>query len=313
MNDDKFINKRSRNRNLVLVLVVVAVMLIDVLIGIGMYNTPANQLNRHLKLANRYLEELDYEQAVVEFDKAIRIDSVSAEAYLGKAEAYVGLDDYGMACETLEEINDRLIELGKDNNEVIADLSKYLGSYIDTLMKEEKFDDVRMLIEKYKDIVITTDFSEVLSRINELEQEDIQTKEVMQTKKEVQMERESRTEEEVDLQTEAENIAGEDSEEEPAVKEETQDDQNFVASEEDRIYTDDQLCEMALQYYADMNGYMPGHAMVDYTNGDMVVIHLYDAIDGHTATSDWYEVNRYTGAGMNFKGEAIDLSIVVKE
>lgn len=80
----------------------IAVVLIALIIGIGLYNTPANRLARLLDLGNRYLEEQNYEQAIVEFDKAIAIDPMCVEAYLGKAEAYVGLGDLQAAADTLQ-------------------------------------------------------------------------------------------------------------------------------------------------------------------------------------------------------------------
>lgn len=80
----------------------VAVVLIALIIGIGIYNKPANRLTRQLDLGNRYLEEQNYEQAIVEFDKSIAIDSMCVDAYLGKAQAYEGMGDLQSALETLQ-------------------------------------------------------------------------------------------------------------------------------------------------------------------------------------------------------------------
>ncbi len=49
--------------------------------------------NKHLELGRKYLVDLDYEQALVEFDKVLEIDARSMEAYLGKLEAYNKLGD----------------------------------------------------------------------------------------------------------------------------------------------------------------------------------------------------------------------------
>ena len=72
------------------------------IVGICIYNTPANRIQRQLDLGNKYLEEENYEQAIVEFDKAIAIDPMSADAYLGKAEAYIAIGDLDAAMETLQ-------------------------------------------------------------------------------------------------------------------------------------------------------------------------------------------------------------------
>ena len=61
------------------------------------------RLAEQLDLANRYLEELDYEQAVAAFEAAIEIDPKNEDAYLGLAEAYIGLEDYESAAEAIEE------------------------------------------------------------------------------------------------------------------------------------------------------------------------------------------------------------------
>lgn len=71
----------------------VLLILIALIAGICIYNTPANRLSWQLDLCNRYLEEKSYELAIVEFDKAIAIDPMSVDAYWGKAEAYIGLSD----------------------------------------------------------------------------------------------------------------------------------------------------------------------------------------------------------------------------
>lgn len=42
-------------------------------------------------------------------------------------------------------------------------------------------------------------------------------------------------------------------------------------------------------------------------NGNLY-IHLYEDMEDHTATIDWYEIDPETLKGMNFEGEAVDLS-----
>ena len=81
----------------------ILIVLIALIVGIGIYNTPTNRLSRQLDLGQRYLEEQNYEQAIVEFDKAIAIDPMSVDAYLGKAEAYESMGDIDMAIQTLAD------------------------------------------------------------------------------------------------------------------------------------------------------------------------------------------------------------------
>ncbi len=56
-----------------------------------------------LTLAQRYLSEQNYKQAVIEFQKILEIDPLNAEAYLGLAEAYLGLGDTESAINALRE------------------------------------------------------------------------------------------------------------------------------------------------------------------------------------------------------------------
>lgn len=54
-------------------------------------------------MAQRYLDELQYEQAIAEYEAAISIDPKNKDAYLGLAEVYVTMGDIEKALEVLEE------------------------------------------------------------------------------------------------------------------------------------------------------------------------------------------------------------------
>lgn len=56
-----------------------------------------------LQLADRYLTEMNYEQAVIEFQRVIEIEPNMVEAYLGLAEAYVALGEKDKAVQVLRE------------------------------------------------------------------------------------------------------------------------------------------------------------------------------------------------------------------
>lgn len=70
-----------------------------------------------------------------------------------------------------------------------------------------------------------------------------------------------------------------------------------------------ELEEMALIYYTKKHNYKPSHAeaFVDEKDENIINIHLYDIVDDHTATVDWYAVDKYTAEGTNILGEEIDL------
>lgn len=66
---------------------------------------PEKQLsaNELLDLGEKYLLEMNYEQAVVQFLKVIKIDPRNPRGYTGAAEAYVGLGQIDEAIEILEQ------------------------------------------------------------------------------------------------------------------------------------------------------------------------------------------------------------------
>ncbi len=74
-------------------------------------------------------------------------------------------------------------------------------------------------------------------------------------------------------------------------------------------YSDQELCNMALDYYEFHNAYRPGKAEIDGQDGNKVTIHLYDDMGDHTATAAWYEIDRTTGKGTDtIFGNTVDLT-----
>jgi tetratricopeptide (TPR) repeat protein len=69
-----------------------------------------------LDLGEKYLLELDYEQAIVQFTKLIEIEPKNARAYTGAAEAYTAL---GRADEAIAILEQGLVQL-PDNEEILS-------------------------------------------------------------------------------------------------------------------------------------------------------------------------------------------------
>lgn len=57
----------------------------------------SSQMKEQLALGQRYLEENDYEQAVVAFNKVIALDEKQIEAYLGLADVYIAQEEFEQA------------------------------------------------------------------------------------------------------------------------------------------------------------------------------------------------------------------------
>ena len=66
-------------------------------------NNPQRQIQKKLETGARYLEELNYEQAIATYRAVLEIDERCEEAYLGMATAYKEMGDIPKAIEILEE------------------------------------------------------------------------------------------------------------------------------------------------------------------------------------------------------------------
>lgn len=72
-------------------------------------------------------------------------------------------------------------------------------------------------------------------------------------------------------------------------------------------YSDEELCEMARVYYEARYSEAPPGIQVDGTDGDLVRIQIYESMDDHLTTYDWYTVDRNTAEGVDILGDPIDL------
>ena len=97
-------DKKSVNKKTWIIIGVVAALL--AVLGVGGFllsQGSTDQEENMLQLGQRYLDELNYEQAVACFEEYLEIDPKCVEAYVGLAEAYVGLEEYAEALEVLEK------------------------------------------------------------------------------------------------------------------------------------------------------------------------------------------------------------------
>lgn len=82
------------------IILVIAAVLAGLWISRGRVSA---QVREQLNLGEQYLLEQEYEQAVVAFTEAIALDEKNVEAYLGLAEAYLGLQDEDAALAALRD------------------------------------------------------------------------------------------------------------------------------------------------------------------------------------------------------------------
>ena len=95
----------SAKKNIVVIIIIAAALLIGgIVTAVTVSNSAAGNISASetLQLAERYLSEQNYEQAVIEFQKVLEIEPMNVEAYLGLAEAYLSLGETDKAIELLE-------------------------------------------------------------------------------------------------------------------------------------------------------------------------------------------------------------------
>ena len=73
------------------------------LLGLAACGTPAAIPNPPLVLGEKYLTDLDYEQALLQFDQAITIEPKNPRGYLGKADALLHL---GRSADAMQALGD---------------------------------------------------------------------------------------------------------------------------------------------------------------------------------------------------------------
>lgn len=116
-------NKKMAIAAVCVILAVILFAVIFVLSGSG-----RRKLNDFLDLGNKYLDDMNYEEAILVFDEAIAIDPKCAEAYLGKAQAQYALGQVDEAVSTLRE--------GIERVDDSTELEAYLQQILDELEAE---------------------------------------------------------------------------------------------------------------------------------------------------------------------------------
>lgn len=97
---------QSKNINKWIILGVI-VIFGAVMITVAFTNNGKRSVQEKLLTGDRYLQEMDYEQAIAVYKSVIEIDPRNVEAYLGLADAYIGLERYSEAENCLKEGFDR--------------------------------------------------------------------------------------------------------------------------------------------------------------------------------------------------------------
>ncbi len=94
----------SKRKRIIIIAVVASVAAAALMLALILSSGgKARELSRQLDLGKRYLDELDYDNALIAFNRAIEIDPKCEDAYIGVADAYIGKGETDSAQKILEE------------------------------------------------------------------------------------------------------------------------------------------------------------------------------------------------------------------
>ena len=95
---------KDKHKKIITIATVITAVIAAAIIGaVAMQATPANRLKKQLRLAQKYLNEMNYEQAVLAYKEAISIDPKCEEAYFAIADIYIKTNEEDKAVEILEQ------------------------------------------------------------------------------------------------------------------------------------------------------------------------------------------------------------------
>ena len=119
--------------------VLMMALILAVMIFFTACKSKAERVQEQLDLGQKYLTESNYTEAILAFTKAIEIDPESIPAYMGRAQAYRGTEQYEEAKTDYTTVIDKAVEqpytqaeayLGRGEvNELTADEQDALTDY----------------------------------------------------------------------------------------------------------------------------------------------------------------------------------------
>lgn len=92
-----------KNKKIVFIILIVIGIMISIVITLAFNTEDKLSLEEYLTLGEKYLLELDYEKAIVTFNKILKIDPMNVRGYTGLADAYIGTGNIEKAIEVLEK------------------------------------------------------------------------------------------------------------------------------------------------------------------------------------------------------------------
>ena len=135
-----------------IVATVLAVLILASVAVLILTNISAYRYNRLIDKGNNYLDQMQYEDGIVVFDEAIKIDPKRPDAYEGKVSIYIAKGDYESA---LSVINDSFEAV--EGQDYIASFTEFAvgvyDQYADVLVSEGNYQEALEVLEKGNDLM----------------------------------------------------------------------------------------------------------------------------------------------------------------
>ena len=128
-------------------IIIPVLIILAAVIGIVVYvyaGTPERRYKRQIDVGNRYLSELQYEQAVASFEKAVSIDPKKPDAYIGLVNVYDATDDMEMVLATYESASESVEP--DDLGEIEQEIVQSVDNRIQVLVDQSEYEEVWLLV-----------------------------------------------------------------------------------------------------------------------------------------------------------------------
>ena len=120
-------NKITKKKKWVIPVIIASAVILfaaiaSIIVIVTVVAFPKARIKKQLKLGDKYISELDYENAVLAYKEAIQIDPKNEEAYIALANAYLGYADFclenGDEERAIKSLDKAIKELGATPDEI---------------------------------------------------------------------------------------------------------------------------------------------------------------------------------------------------
>lgn len=239
-----------------------------------------------LEKANTAMKNKEYDKVLVLLELALDEDKDNKEA----KEMYSIVEEYknikGLidenawkeASEAISKINDAYV------NYPIKEDIELLQVQIDEKMQEVKAVEEKITVLKY--LVEEKKYDEAKALIEGIK-ENLILKEQINTVQELQ--------DKVDTEIAIADAAKKAEEERLAEEARLEEERKKAEEASKNVITAQKANELVRNYLANNGSYIPGTIQVDSENDEEYIVHAFDNMGTHTATTGWYYVNKITG------------------